>query len=266
MRLPAASPKRGMVRLAVSHTMVVHSLETDMWMMLLPLVVADPGRFLPDDVEDSAHAETLRRAVAAADAVIADPRFQERLAARDNLLTRCSREPAVLDAPRFLQAMSVDPLSSRGDVAPFRFTELELLRTRGGTVSSTGNFAIRIKRRHKGLTSPATGVRGALLNTMVHEITHLARGATPGSFWVEDGCSWRRRRLRKDFRQQAASYQIGNMAQCFAWATEQDACGWETPYDLCMNAPIGTVGIIEHNPSGDADLPLVPAQCESNPG
>lgn len=207
-------------------------------------------------------AEALSRALTAANTLLEDARFIDLVLEQDDLRASCGDASLRVDPAPFIDAFVRDPLL---EVArPWRFTTLERLeRRRFWGNSSTGDKRVRIRRGHPGIAKPASGVRGSLLNTVVHELTHLGRGATANSFWVADGCGLRPRGSDafQAFRPSAASYRIGNIGQCFAWASSQNGCDWRGAYDECMAAGIDVFGVSEHAPSAEADLPLVPARC-----
>lgn len=224
----------------------------------------DAGRFQTTVTADTEEAvQALSRALVAANGLMADPRFEHLLRAQDDLRWSCS-DRSIMSSRVLADALFDEPLADPPE--SWRFSVLAgLERRRGGGNSYTGLDArIRIARDHAGLESPAIGVKGALLNTVVHELTHLARDERGVGYWVGDACGARPRWSRsfRDFRKNAASYRLGNMAQCFAWATSRDSCDWRPDYESCMAAGVDWVGNSRHGASRDADLPIRIGACE----
>ncbi len=223
-----------------------------------PVCPAPPGRFSPKEirVRNAGECEALTSALSAMHQLLADPLFIDLITERNDLLTLCGENSSILDTAAFVHAWTTAELSPPEGAVAGTFTQLERLYTKRWT-TSTGNGRIGITHGHDGLRSSG-GVHGELLNTIVHEWTHLARRPSSSlDFWVEDRCTSGANQL--EFRPLAASYQIGNTAQCFWWARTTHGChDWLMPYESCMSAGVDDVGNVVHSPSARAMSAALP--------
>lgn len=212
--------------------------------------------------------QELAEAAQVALALMDDPEFTALIEDQGTLYSECLKpgRPDFLDLQAFLRAWTsatASPSAKPGRPLAWQ----ALLHKAFPGSSGTRNGKIRIFRRHVGLQRRHVAVdgkvHGALVNTVVHEITHLfihPDDEGTARFWIRDDYEGSCAR-RLTCRVPMASYRIGNLAQCYVWAKGQRGA-WRPRVEECMAAGTDDFGTLaSKKPETDEPYPwhtLVP--------
>lgn len=212
-----------------------------------PTASADDARFRAVGLDPAREkARALDDAFLLASALSEDPVFLDLIRERDDLRTGCPKRAGRLDTGRFVEAFSTLPMNGE----PLHLLPISRVRLSAGSQTDMDG-EIEIVAGHRGFSAPDGHVALRLLNTVVHEIAHLGVNAQGSFHWITDRCGIAipMRQLRRT----TASYQIGNTAQCYAWARSTEG-PWRDRYDTCMAYKTNVYGTTKHPESRAASV------------